>query len=188
MTDDWRADAACTRTGPELFFPVLGEAEGQVRIAKWVCRRACPVRDECLADALRHEAGKHAHDRHGIWGGLTPSERARLDPGRRRPAVEPAGCPWPHTTRGLERHAGKDEQPCEPCYQLEVRTNGLRRRDERILRMRAGGASPWGIALAMAMDKSNVRRILARHDAAPVDRFESDSFDLVSNGEIVLGD
>jgi hypothetical protein len=45
----------------------------------------CPVRNECLATALAHEAVDD--DRFGWWGGLSPAERdllwARLDlPGR----------------------------------------------------------------------------------------------------------
>src|SRR6266540_1660977 len=60
----WRDRAACVAPAidPELFFP-----------AKRVCAR-CPVRVECLADAL---ACMPTHD-DGIRGGLTLTERRAL--------------------------------------------------------------------------------------------------------------
>jgi hypothetical protein len=51
-----------------MFFPDKGES-GQ--LAKQVCS-ICPVRRECLLDALRDV------ERHGIWGGLTERERSRV--------------------------------------------------------------------------------------------------------------
>jgi WhiB family redox-sensing transcriptional regulator len=66
----WRMLAACQSIDPELFFPVStsGKSLEQVTAAKAVCA-ACPVRQECLAFALRTGQG------HGIWGGLTVEER-----------------------------------------------------------------------------------------------------------------
>jgi hypothetical protein len=73
----WRARAVCVDVDPELFFPV-GESglaiETQVRAAKAVCA-PCPVRAECLADALAGMA-------YGIAGGLTAEERRGLGAGR----------------------------------------------------------------------------------------------------------
>jgi hypothetical protein len=71
---DWRERAAC-RGGvdPDLFFPAAesGAARGaQVRAAKAVCAR-CPVRSECLDEAL-------VRIPYGIAGGLTERERQRL--------------------------------------------------------------------------------------------------------------
>jgi len=53
---------------PELFFPAKGI---NARPAKRVCA-LCPVRQACLDFALQ------AGERHGIWGGHSPDERARL--------------------------------------------------------------------------------------------------------------
>ena len=66
----WRRRAACARRGvdPELFFPEKG---GRVEPAKRICAR-CPVRDDCLADAIA------TRDEFGIRGGTTPGERRRL--------------------------------------------------------------------------------------------------------------
>lgn len=62
---EFRLDALCAETDPELFFPTKG---GSSRAALRICA-LCDVRDECLEYAL--EKG----ERFGIWGGL--SERAR---------------------------------------------------------------------------------------------------------------
>jgi WhiB family redox-sensing transcriptional regulator len=61
----WAEDAACRGVDPDLFFPERG---GAVDAALSTCA-GCPVRAECLADALLRG------ERHGIWGGT--SERTR---------------------------------------------------------------------------------------------------------------
>ncbi|HEY9410712.1 MAG TPA: WhiB family transcriptional regulator [Jiangellaceae bacterium] len=66
--------AACRGSEPdELFVP--GAAQNR---AKAVCL-GCPVRTECLADALDNRT------EFGIWGGMTERERRALL--RRRPQV-----------------------------------------------------------------------------------------------------
>lgn len=71
---DWMTDAACRGAEPdELFVP--GAAQNR---AKAVCF-GCPVRTECLADALDNRT------EFGIWGGMTERERRALL--RRRPNV-----------------------------------------------------------------------------------------------------
>jgi WhiB family redox-sensing transcriptional regulator len=72
--NDWPSLAACRGSEPdELFVP--GAAQNR---AKAVCR-GCPVRSECLADALDNRT------EFGIWGGMTERERRALL--RRRPNV-----------------------------------------------------------------------------------------------------
>lgn len=72
---DWRRAAACATADPGLFHPPDGWVGPIVReAAKRVCA-GCPVRGVCLADAL---AWERPSDRHGVLGGLTPAERARL--------------------------------------------------------------------------------------------------------------
>jgi WhiB family redox-sensing transcriptional regulator len=70
---DWQQDAACKDTpDPDVFFPGKGE-DGEA--AKQICA-GCPVLGECLDFAL---ATMRASDRdHGVYGGLTPTERARF--------------------------------------------------------------------------------------------------------------
>ena len=55
----------------ELFFPISESAEFQVKRAKEICQ-SCPVQGSCLQFALR------TGEDHGVWGGLTASERRRL--------------------------------------------------------------------------------------------------------------
>ncbi|TNC24637.1 WhiB family transcriptional regulator [Amycolatopsis alkalitolerans] len=70
---DWQERAACRDEDPELFFPVseMGPGARQVARAKAVCAR-CPVRAECLEYAL--DTGLD----HGIFGGMTDTERRKL--------------------------------------------------------------------------------------------------------------
>lgn len=64
----WRLDALCAQIGcdEDLWFPVLGDWQSAGR-AKAVCAK-CPVRAECLTEALEN-------DEEGIWGGTTTRER-----------------------------------------------------------------------------------------------------------------
>jgi WhiB family transcriptional regulator, redox-sensing transcriptional regulator len=71
---DWTARAACKGTDPDELF-VQGAAQNR---AKLICR-GCPVRTECLADALDNRI------EFGVWGGMTERERRALL--RRRPDV-----------------------------------------------------------------------------------------------------
>lgn len=73
----WHAQAACRGAGPEAFFPPESpERRGPSRqaqlayeaAAEQYCAR-CPVTVECL------EAGQG--EGHGLWGGLSPSQRYR---------------------------------------------------------------------------------------------------------------
>ena len=74
----WREQAACKGLPVNMFYPERGEDS---RDAKTVCD-ACPVLDDCLADAMRH------HEHHGIWGGLSERERRYVNTGHlvRQPA------------------------------------------------------------------------------------------------------
>ena len=79
------ARPACARRGvdPELFFPegYTSAHTRQIDAARALCA-ACPARTACLADAMRAEAGKPHPFRHGIRGGLTPTERTALSKAR----------------------------------------------------------------------------------------------------------
>ena len=69
----WTREAACV--GESRLF----DSEHYAQRAKTVCA-GCPVRLVCLEAALLEEAGG---PRFGVRGGLTASERARLDNGSR---------------------------------------------------------------------------------------------------------
>jgi WhiB family transcriptional regulator, redox-sensing transcriptional regulator len=74
MNSDWPSLAACRNEDPDALF-VQGAEQN---VAKRICR-GCPVRYECLADALDNRI------EFGVWGGMTERERRALL--RRHPAV-----------------------------------------------------------------------------------------------------
>jgi len=74
VLQDWTALSACRTSDPDELF-VSGAAQNR---AKVVCL-GCPVRTECLADALDNRVA------FGVWGGMTERERRALL--RRRPDV-----------------------------------------------------------------------------------------------------
>lgn len=73
----WHADALCRQpsTLPATWFPERGDSPKLITAAKLRCAQ-CPVRDECLEDAL---ADPH---REGIWGGTSTAQRAEIRAGR----------------------------------------------------------------------------------------------------------
>ena len=70
----WTSRSACSSSDPDELF-VTGAAQNR---AKAVCQ-GCPVRTECLSDALDNRV------EFGVWGGMTERERRALL--RRRPDV-----------------------------------------------------------------------------------------------------
>ena len=73
--EEWPQYAACAQRDPNEMF-VTGAAQN---VAKKLCA-GCPVRLECLAEAL--DSG----EQFGVWGGMTERERRALL--RRNPYVE----------------------------------------------------------------------------------------------------
>lgn len=71
---EWAARGACRDVDPETLF-VVGAAQHK---AKAICLN-CPVRFDCLADAL------DSRTEFGVWGGMTERERRTLL--RRRPDI-----------------------------------------------------------------------------------------------------
>ena len=71
----WAAQGACRESDPDALF-VQGAAQNR---AKVVCL-SCPVRTECLSDALDSKI------EFGVWGGMTERERRALL--KRRPNVQ----------------------------------------------------------------------------------------------------
>jgi len=71
--DDWRDDASCRDTDPDLFFPVgtTGPAIEQIAAAKSVCD-TCESKQPCLDFALTTNQDS------GIWGGTSEEERRKI--------------------------------------------------------------------------------------------------------------
>ena len=59
----------CAETDPYLFFPGEGDSH-LTKEAKKVCH-ICPIEKRCLDYAIRND------EEHGVWGGMTHSERIR---------------------------------------------------------------------------------------------------------------
>ena len=72
--EDWAAKGICHQVRPDELF-VRGAAQNR---AKQLCA-GCPVRTECLSEALDNEI------EWGVWGGMTERERRSLL--RKRPNV-----------------------------------------------------------------------------------------------------
>jgi WhiB family transcriptional regulator, redox-sensing transcriptional regulator len=72
--EDWAGKGLCNNAQPDELF-VRGAAQNR---AKQLCA-GCPVRTECLAEALSNQI------EWGVWGGMTERERRALL--RRRPNV-----------------------------------------------------------------------------------------------------
>lgn len=64
----WRLQALCLEVDPAIFFPDKSKPTNE---AKAVCE-LCDVQAECLTWALE------TNQRHGIFGGMGPAERQRL--------------------------------------------------------------------------------------------------------------
>lgn len=68
----WRAQAACIGTDPDMWF---AEGKGVTPIeALRICTGGCPVRVECLEDALAVESGPTD----GVLGGVIAADRVRV--------------------------------------------------------------------------------------------------------------
>jgi WhiB family redox-sensing transcriptional regulator len=65
--EDWTPSAACRQAQPDELF-VRGAEQNK---AKQLCT-GCPVRTECLAEALDNQI------EWGVWGGMTERERRAL--------------------------------------------------------------------------------------------------------------
>lgn len=118
---EWLEAAACRRPGmdAEWWFPPSGMAQATCEGMR-ICQEECPVREACLADALKAEEGFGERARFGIFGGLTPDQRGELDatPRRRGGPTQASPCPWPGEARAVERHARRREDPCWMCRDL----------------------------------------------------------------------
>lgn len=75
MNTPWYRAAACNGMDLNDFFPDRHDRFA-VADAKALCR-ACPVRLDCLDDALTEENGRNVNGRFGIRGGYDATERHR---------------------------------------------------------------------------------------------------------------
>lgn len=70
---EWSQEALCLGIdNPDIFF-TNAFYEDALRFCA-----LCPIRDECLAEGIKQDGIHKKGGLHGIWGGLTPEERAKL--------------------------------------------------------------------------------------------------------------
>jgi len=133
----WQAHARCVGTPVDMFFHQVLDLRAssitreraiqhpQVREALALCSE-CPVKTDCLNTAMTTENGG-TEQRHGIWGGLLPHERAEL--------ASKALPPFEHGTQaGWHRHRRRGIPMCGPCraaHTAAVRDWQLRREAKR---------------------------------------------------------
>lgn len=84
----WATQGACADKPREWFYPGDTHSSGYA-LARDVCR-TCPVLDKCQAHGIEYET-------HGMWGGLSERQRARVRRGQPIPDVltEPEPTPTP---------------------------------------------------------------------------------------------
>ncbi len=110
----WTEHAACADRKDIDFFPVYEGAitkawRENTAAAKAVCS-TCPVKDDCLADALTHWGTA------GIWGGTTEIEREKMPRPRQRVSVAACG-----TDAGYYRHLRYTFTPaCDACREAHA--------------------------------------------------------------------
>jgi WhiB family redox-sensing transcriptional regulator len=66
---DWMSLGVCASADPDAWFPGKGEPS---RPAKAICKKHCPVIDECLEWALDQR------EPFGVWGGHSERERRAI--------------------------------------------------------------------------------------------------------------
>jgi WhiB family redox-sensing transcriptional regulator len=68
---EWQDSAKCAGSDVQMFYPDEDQYRSDPHGATLICME-CPVRHACLETAM--ERG----EKFGIWGGMTPRERANL--------------------------------------------------------------------------------------------------------------
>jgi WhiB family transcriptional regulator, redox-sensing transcriptional regulator len=109
MSAAWQDRAACKGHQPDLWYPdgMQGQNDAYRYAAARVVCDTCPVKAECLTHAIATD------ERHGMWGGLTPTERDRQTGGRRRPE------------RDIDVGLPPEARQCETCTDTAVRGEAM---------------------------------------------------------------
>ncbi len=124
--EHWSERGLCRQIDAEVFFP---ERDGddptpraqRVAEAKAICA-LCPVRAECLRDALAK------NERFGVWGGLTTRERDRLQGAKgTRPPRTLMPCGTPAAARRHARHHEPLDEACRRAAALDRQERAERR-------------------------------------------------------------
>jgi hypothetical protein len=110
----WRDQAACLGADPTLF---ESEGRGQIPIDGLRICTNCPVRDDCLDEALATDT----LDDDLVWGGTTPKNRAEVRMGRMtRDEAKAAGDRVAYATRTTAERIAQDEPWLLPVEAVAV--------------------------------------------------------------------
>ncbi|MFE3169298.1 WhiB family transcriptional regulator [Streptomyces sp. NPDC059224] len=124
----WALRAACRGIDLEAFFT---ESRTGMEQAKRFCA-VCPVRRDCLAEALQAE---DQSARYGVFGGFSAAERT--DMVRRQRRATPKAAPVPKQPRqpakcgtrpGYQKHIRERTEICGPCRQANTDADNRLRR------------------------------------------------------------
>jgi hypothetical protein len=118
----WHRQALCARADVEF-------AASAAYDCLDLCNR-CPVRLDCLADAITEEAQTPVRHRTGIRGGLPASHRTTPAD----VAYNTAEC---DTRSGYNKHRRNGEEACDPCKAAHARHEQDQRRRRRLERSAA---------------------------------------------------
>ena len=136
-TRPWRESAACYgHPFPELWDQWIDGESSQQQIgrharAKTVCDTVCPVKDQCLAEAMHLR--QRGVDVEGIWGGHHLDAINHHKPGKRGPERREIN----HGTEGgYQAHLRRGETACDECRDATARALADRRK-----RMREGAVA-----------------------------------------------
>lgn len=145
----WRQRAACRRVDPETMYPTE-KSQAAIGQAKAICAR-CPVQLECRTWAIT------IRDGWGVWGGLTPLERAR----------HRSGQPVQTCNTCRQSFVDRKKTRCPNCRSHPSRSNAnvAEHRDD----IQAWAAEGWTdrqIAAALGCSKEGVRSARHRWDIA----------------------
>lgn len=132
MQEDWRDYAACAGMDPEMWFAMYlarGRLAPKTLRALEICR-SCPVKADCLADALALASAMN-YAVPGVWGGTIEAERMKMI--KARPAVQPVSYDGP--TRQCHKcrvhkplHSFTDGRVrCDPCGEVVRKWEQARR-------------------------------------------------------------
>lgn len=118
----WYQRAAC-RGMTHLFFPDYPKDRSNYTKARAICDD-CPVSDEC------REAGKD--EQHGMWGGTSPTQRARARLGQGRRKSQPDDI----IAQAVELAATKTDAEVGRRFGVHVRTVQTWRRNAGVIKGR----------------------------------------------------
>ncbi|MCX5209715.1 WhiB family transcriptional regulator [Kitasatospora sp. NBC_00240] len=79
MNVNWLQARCAEVPDPDIFYPAgyTASHKWQVADAKAICNN-CPIKAQCLEDALEAEGAAEIPRRFGIHGGMTPAERHKV--------------------------------------------------------------------------------------------------------------